>query len=150
VPGSSAAADSIRQRIARALSADARTAPSPAMDAQTQPRVIIIRRRVPSQNASMYRHWSRYTAERDAWFVLLRGQLTPRRAPPDQPVRLAIRSYRQRLVDFANLVGGAKPIPDCLIRLGYIKDDNPKWFDCQYLQLQVGKSDERTEIEFLA
>ncbi len=120
-----------------------------AMDAQTLPRAIVIRRRVPSQNASMYRHWSAYTAERDAWFVLLRCQLPPRRAPPEVAVRMAIRSYRQRLVDFANLVGGAKPIPDCLIRLGYLKDDSPKWFNCEYLQLQVKKSEERTEIEFL-
>ncbi len=119
------------------------------MDAASLPRVIVIRRRVPSQNASMYRHWRAYTTERDTWFVLLRSHLPPRRVVADGPVRLAIRSYRQRLIDFANLVGGAKPIPDCLIRLGYLKDDSPKWFVCDYQQLQVAKVEERTEIEFL-
>ena len=112
-------------------------------------KIIVIKRRVPSQNQSQYKHWRNYTRERDAWFVLLRSQLTPRPAI-EEPVRLAIRSFRNRLVDFANLVGGAKPIPDCLIRLGYLKDDAPKWFRCTYEQFQVPRLEERTEIEFLA
>ncbi len=109
--------------------------------------IIIIRRRVPSQNQAQYRHWSTYTRERDAWFLLLRSQLAPR-DPPTEPVRLIIHSYRVRLVDFANLVGGAKAIPDCLVRLGYIKDDSPRWFSCDYFQTQVPRGDERTEISF--
>ena len=123
-------------------------AASPLRSDAVPARVLVVRRKVPSQNASMYRHWSAYTAERDAWFVLLRAQLPPRR-PPSGPVRLAIRSFRNRLVDYANLVGGAKPIPDCLIRLGYLKDDGPDWFTCTYEQEQVAKAEERTEIEFL-
>ncbi len=110
---------------------------------------ITIKRRVPSQNRSQYSHWSRYTKERDAWYVLLRSQLSPI-ANVETQVRIAIRSYRLRLLDYANLVGGAKPIPDCLIRLGYLKDDSPQWFRCSYEQFQVAKADERTEIEFLA
>lgn len=110
---------------------------------------IIIKRRVPSQNRSQYRHWSLYRQERDAWFILLRQQLPPRRPDDLSKVRMRIVSYRTRLCDFANLVGGAKPIPDCLIRLGYLKDDAPKWFDCAYEQHQVPAADERTEITFL-
>jgi hypothetical protein len=109
---------------------------------------IVIKRRVPSQNASQYRHWRTYTTERDAWFILLRAQLPPRQ-PVAEPVRIVLHSFRTRLVDFANLVGGAKPIPDGLIRLGYLKDDSPRWFACDYHQTQVAKPDERTEIEFI-
>ncbi len=109
---------------------------------------VVIRRRVPSQNQLHYRHWSRYAQERDAWFVLLRAQLPPRLAPRE-PVSMAIRSYRNRLIDYANLVGGAKPIPDCLIRLGYLHDDSPQWFHCTYEQIQVPRGEERTEIAFL-
>jgi hypothetical protein len=109
---------------------------------------IVIKRRVPSQNASQYRHWRNYTMERDAWFVLLRAQLPPRQ-PVEEPVRMVLHSYRTRLVDYANLVGGAKPIPDSLIRLGYLRDDSPKWFFCDYFQTQVGRGEERTEIEFI-
>ena len=111
--------------------------------------VVVIHRRVPSQNRNQYRHWSHYAKERDAWFVLLRAQLSPRQAV-SEVVRIAIRSYRLRLVDFGNLVGGAKIIPDCLQRLGYIVDDSPKWFHCDYQQFQVPRAEERTEIEFLS
>jgi hypothetical protein len=112
------------------------------------PRLIVIKRRVPSQNRSQYRHWSVYTQERDAWFVLLRSQLPPRQ-PTTAHVRLILRSYRTRLVDYANLVGGAKPIPDALIRLGWLHDDGPDWFTCTYEQHRVSAAEERTELEFL-
>ena len=111
-------------------------------------RCITIARRLPSQNNSHYRHWSHYAKERDLWFILLRGQLPPQQAVQEK-VRLKIVSYRNRLVDFANLVGGAKPIPDCLQRLGYVVDDSPKWFDCSYEQIQCPRVEERTEIHFL-
>jgi hypothetical protein len=111
------------------------------------PRTITILRKLPSQNETLYRHWKAYTTERDAWFVLLRAQLAPCK-PVDYPVRMAIRSYRTRLIDYANLVGGSKPIPDCLIRLGYLKDDSPRWFECTYEQFLAPKSSQRTEIEF--
>jgi len=110
-------------------------------------RLIVIARRLPSQNDSMYRHWRSYTRERDAWYLLIRSRLPPRQ-PVEVAVRLAIRSYRLRLVDYANLVGGAKPIPDVLIRLGWLKDDSPQWFTCTYEQFRVTKGEERTEIEF--
>lgn len=111
-------------------------------------RTITILRRLPSQNRSQYGHWSTYAKERDVWFVLLRAQLPPQ-TPVAHPVQMIIRSYRMRLCDYANLVGGAKPIPDALIRLGYLKDDGPDWFSCRYEQHRVPKVQERTEIEFL-
>jgi hypothetical protein len=111
-------------------------------------KTVIIARRVPSQNQSQYRHWTLYMREKDTWFVLLRAQLPPRH-PVQVPVRMRLTSYRMRLVDYANLVGGAKPIPDCLIRLGWLKDDSPRWFHCDYHQVRVPRADERTVLEFL-
>jgi hypothetical protein len=111
-------------------------------------KLIVIKRRIPSQNAAQYAHWSKYTSERDTWFLLLRAHLPPQN-PPSEPVRLLLRSFRTRLLDYANLVGGAKAIPDCLKRLGYIKDDSPRWFHCEYFQSVVAKTDERTELEFI-
>lgn len=110
--------------------------------------ILVIKKRIQSQNRSQYAHWSVYRKERDEWFILLRQQLLPRQAA-ERRVKIAIRSYRTRLLDFANLVGGSKPIPDCLIKLGYVRDDSPQWFSCHYEQFQVAKSEERTEIEFL-
>ena len=74
-------------------------------------KVVVIKRKVPSQNQSQYRHWSLYHAEKEAWYILLRAQFPPRK-PLEEPVRMVLRSYRSRLMDYANLVGGAKPIPD--------------------------------------
>lgn len=47
-----------------------------------------------------------------------------------------LRVYQKpkRAFDFANLVGGAKPVPDALKRLGVIEDDSPKHFECTYDQ----------------
>jgi hypothetical protein len=109
--------------------------------------LIIIPRKVPSQNNTQYRHWRAYTKERDIWFTLLRAQLPPRN-PPTVRMKLTIRSYRAKHLDYGNLVGGAKPIPDGLVRLGYIKDDSPTWLDSAYHQEIVPKSEERTEIEW--
>ena len=116
---------------------------------------------------------------RDAWFVCVHsrdGAYSPAdehlhsyRNCSIENYRLAVREIVERggwclrvgepssaslpsergLVDYANLVGGAKPIPDNLIRLGYLKDDSPRWFRCEYLQTQVPKKDERTELEFV-
>jgi hypothetical protein len=112
-------------------------------------KVFTMARRMASQNQFQYKHWRSYTAERDAWWLLIRSQLPPRSAAPDHPVRLRLHSFRTRLVDYANLVGGAKPIPDVLIRLGYLKDDSPRWFHCDYFQTVVPKAQERTELTFL-
>ena len=111
-------------------------------------RPLIILRRVPSQNQSQYRHWSLYMKEKELWYVLIRAHLSPRQSV-QEPVRLRLVSYRNRLVDFANLVGGAKPIPDALVRLGWLKDDSPRWFHCDYSQLQVPRGEERTELTFI-
>lgn len=108
---------------------------------------IIIRRKLPSQNLWNNKQGSMriYAAERNKWRTLLQRELgPPRDCPPQKKVHMRIVSYRKRLCDWANLVGGAKPIPDCMIRLGYLRDDSPKWMVCEYEQIR--SSDERTEI----
>lgn len=40
----------------------------------------------------------------------------------------------RRELDYGNMVGGAKPIPDVLIEMGTIVDDKPAHFACNYLQ----------------
>lgn len=109
---------------------------------------VTIRRRSPSQNKTQYRHWRDYHAEKSAWLRLLRAAL-PTRIPEPRFVEIALLSYRIRLCDYANLVGGAKPIPDALILLGYLWDDSPRWFKASYEQHQVAKGDERTVIRFI-
>lgn len=88
---------------------------------------------VPSQNATMWRHWRAYQQERDVWYYLIRAQLVPR-LPIKRKVYGVILSYRSKQLDYGNLVGGAKPIPDALVKLGYLKDDNPTWCEFVYAQ----------------
>jgi hypothetical protein len=110
---------------------------------------VTIKRRVPSQNKSTYAHWSVYHKEKQAWAILM-GAGLPKRTPPSHPVHIRLTSYRVRLCDYANLVGGAKIIPDILKARGYIRDDSVRWFRCDYFQVQVPKADERTVVEFLS
>jgi hypothetical protein len=111
---------------------------------------IVIRRRTVSQNAFNNRRGFEgrmaYKNDRQDWMAHLRAQLRPREKP-DHKVSLTITSYRNRLLDYGNLVGGCKAIPDCLIQLGYMHDDAPKWLDSTYRQHQVPRAQERTVIE---
>ena len=113
-------------------------------------KTFTIKRRTPSQNDFSNKRGKAaqfaYSKERNWWFALIRAHLTPWAVPPDEKILCRIVSYRNRLLDYGNLVGGAKPIPDVLKRLNWIKDDSPKWFDCRYEQVQVPASEERTEI----
>ncbi len=111
-------------------------------------RTVIIPRPVPSLNKTQYAHWRAYTKERDTWMALLRAQLMPRQRAPDFPVQMVLTSWRGVLLDFGNYVGGAKPIPDCLTRLGYLKDDKPAWFHCEYRQFVAPKPFRHTHIVF--
>ena len=110
---------------------------------------VTIKRRIPSQNRSQYAHWSTYHKEKKVWEWMMAAGL-PKRQPPSVPMHIRLTSYRVRLCDYANLVGGAKIIPDILKARGYIRDDSVRWFRCDYFQVQVPKSEERTVIEFLS
>jgi hypothetical protein len=101
----------------------------------------------PSVNAWHGAHWRRYRLHFDRWFVQLRARLTPRAAPPDCLIRGRIITYRGRLLDYANLVGGCKPIPDVLKRLGYLKDDSPKWWDAVYAEHLAPPEERHTLIQ---
>lgn len=105
-----------------------------------------IKRLMPSQNATMWKHWRAYSTERDIWYILIRGALTPKHPPEMRPMRLVITSYRVRTLDAGNLWGGSKPIPDGLKRLGYLKDDTPAWCSLHVEQFKVPQKEQRTEI----
>jgi hypothetical protein len=111
---------------------------------------LTIRRKLPSANLWTNKQGraarSIYRKERNEWHILMRSGLTPRH--PDQvKVSCRIISYRTHLLDFANLVAGAKPIPDILKTLGYIYDDAPRYFSCVYEQHQCPAAQVRTVID---
>jgi len=107
---------------------------------------ITLPTKIQSQNKRDKLHWATRSKQRQHWYTQLRMRLKPKE-PPTALVSIRIVSYRNRLLDYANLVGGdCKPIIDCLVQLGYIKDDSPRWFTCEYQQVQVARNEERTEI----
>ena len=110
------------------------------------PLTIVVAREVKSCNDWMYAHFRKYMQERDAWMITLRVRLRPR-TPPTGKVRIRITSRRGKLLDFGNFVAGCKPIPDCLSRMGYLRDDKPRFFECEYVQVNAPKGLRGTTIE---
>jgi len=118
----------------------------------SDPITITIKRLLPSQNLWVNKRGMMgslvYKRERDVWYCLLRAALRPKVAP-EHLVRVRIISFRSQLLDFGNLVGGAKAIPDGLTILGYLKDDKPKWFHCDYEQRKCPRASVCTIIHLI-
>ncbi len=116
------------------------------------PITVRIARPVPSQNLWNNRRGYQaqivYRQERTAWMALLRVQIIPRQAVK-VPREMRITSYRKILIDYGNLVGGCKMIPDCLIKLGVLWDDKPQWLKCEYLQFKAPEAMRGTVVEIL-
>lgn len=55
-------------------------------------------------------------------------------------MKVTFKCYRKRLLDDDNLRGGLKPVRDCLITVGFIKDDSPKWGKFEYEQFVISES----------
>ncbi|MHC4715098.1 MAG: hypothetical protein ACYTAN_17790, partial [Planctomycetota bacterium] len=49
-----------------------------------------------------------------------------------QHVNVTVQSYRSRLLDFGNLVGGAKGLIDALVAAGLATDDKPSMMTATY------------------
>ena len=58
----------------------------------------------------------------------------------DRVMCVKFTCYRKRLLDDDNLRGGLKPVRDCLIAAGFIKDDSPKWGVFEYEQFTLKHS----------
>jgi len=54
--------------------------------------------------------------------------------------------YPNKEFDFANLIGGCKPIIDILVKSGVIQDDAPKYFDCVYSQIKADRNQVRLRL----
>ena len=61
--------------------------------------------------------------------------------------RVVITRYGPQLLDYDNLVGGAKPLIDALCNSGAIWDDDPKHLDVTVKQEKSSRREARTEVE---
>ena len=87
-----------------------------------------------------------YKTYRERWYRVLGLYLPPcKTARPDVKVKVKIVSVRARYLDRVNMAQGAKPILDHLKKMGYIRDDSPRWLDDSYDQV-IDKGNQRTII----
>ena len=103
----------------------------------------------PSQNVYQRWHWTRRGRFRDELQWTVRVSMLGLRLPEaPAPVRAVVRVIRRgpRDLDYGNLVGGAKPLLDALVREHVVHDDSPRWLEEIYLQERVRKGRESTSI----
>lgn len=97
----------------------------------------------PSLNKYLGMHWQarRKLRPQYAWAVRVamleagwaeQCDLYPELAPR---MRVQITSHRKALLEYDNLVGGAKPLVDALRDVHLIRDDSEEWADIEYLQV---------------
>jgi len=94
-------------------------------------------RLVESQNATTYSHWNKHHSDKKDWLSRVQLQMAAYRGFNFEFSRWHMeRVYagRRREMDYANMVGGAKPLVDCLTLAQVIRDDAPKHFMCEYSQ----------------
>jgi len=80
---------------------------------------IVLPLATPSQNVYQRWHWARRGEYRDTVQLLIRAAIAKLHLPQARaPVRAVVRMirYGRRLLDYGNLVGGAKPLLDALVR----------------------------------
>jgi Holliday junction resolvase RusA-like endonuclease len=110
---------------------------------------LTIRKRLESQNRRDAWHWARRSKDRDDWQSRIVVQLYScgghAYLSPKVKRRVTITSYRSRLCDLANIVGGAKGLVDALTRSRLLVDDSPQWFECEYRQFLKKESPVRGE-----
>lgn len=103
--------------------------------------------KIPSQNVIGGNfgglRW-RYGKLRDALTVEAKAGKLNGKVPPAKKQRtvLFVREYagREKIRDYGNLVGGAKPLVDALVAVGLLIDDSPEWSEQIYEQIRGTKS----------
>jgi len=102
---------------------------------------------VLSGNKFTYRTRFTYVNYRNKWYrellvLSLRSRKRVKRRV--EIVRYIPKGCRE--YDLGNFIQGCKPIPDGLIKRGYIWDDSPKWVDISYKQIKDPKIKNGTTV----
>ena len=95
---------------------------------------------IKSRNVLDRLHWSKKSILKKEYALLVRNQMKLKKhysLPVQEPTffTLEIVSYRKRLLDYDNLIGGCKQLIDAMIDEKYIYDDSPKWLDLKVKQV---------------
>lgn len=113
--------------------------------------MIEIPKRIESQNVYNKWHWSKRAgngkrSEKMSWYWNILSACGRRARKPY--LKAYILSFRKgRLLDEANLIGGAKPLVDALVDAGLLKDDDVESCKIHYYQHKKVR-DEKTILYF--
>lgn len=103
----------------------------------------------PSLNKLLRMHYrERKLMKKDfAWELLIAGAQEPEyKVNGAKKRRVEIKSFRVRLLDVDNFIGGLKILLDALDELDLIHDDDPEFLILKAEQFKVKKIDQGTEI----
>lgn len=108
---------------------------------------VVIPEPVHSINEILRWHWAKRGKVQDTYGLAIHAAMDGVRVPRFQPTKckVEVASYRKRLLDPDNLVGGTKLIVDALRKLGIVYRDSPKWIDLNVSQ-SLDRFNPRTEI----
>ena len=102
---------------------------------------IFIQKKIESGNKYTYQFgrgacWA-YKKYKDGWEAILGYVMGSPQTPCEVKRVVKILSIRKRLIDEDNLRMGCKCVVDAVKRLGWLKDDSPKWVEITVRQIQV-------------
>tara|TARA_Y100001963_G_scaffold159563_1_gene263782 strand:- start:2581 stop:2946 length:366 start_codon:yes stop_codon:yes gene_type:complete len=90
---------------------------------------------IKSRNVLDKLHWAAKSRLRDEYIALIKSEMVRKKIPKAKEssyYTLEIVSWRKRLLDYDNLVGGCKQLIDAMKHAGFIYDDSP-----QYIKLMI-------------
>lgn len=105
--------------------------------------------KVESRNVLDRQHWAVKRRQKQNYQLLIRNQMRLNNVPKTTPQKyqLIITSYRKRLLDHDNLVGGCKHLIDALFNELFIWDDSPKFLSTPIIKQIKSNKEEFTFIE---
>lgn len=103
--------------------------------------ILTIPQKVESRNVLDRKHWAVKRRNKQIWAVFVRNQMKLkkiRECEIGEKFKLTIISYRKKLLDYDNLVGGVKQLLDACSEEKLIWDDAPKYLNLKVEQ-HIGK-----------
>ena len=102
--------------------------------------ILELRKKIKSNNILLRSHWNIKRIDKKEFSLLIRSQMRLKIIEfiePRKKCSILVISYRKRLLDYDNLVGGCKQLVDAMIEECLIHDDSPDFLDIKYEQYKA-------------
>lgn len=110
---------------------------------------LVLLQLTPSNNVLIRMHYRKRKKLKEAYMWELLAAMNKQNITPDDTTdrkKLKIISYRKRLLDWDNFVGGLKLLIDSLVDMNLIYDDSIEYLELQNPEQQIDLKNPRTEI----